>query len=401
MSALALVGCGGGGDGDFNPSRRSTAVVYSSLPLRGERSAQAMALSNGIRLALNQADGRAGKLRVRYRPLDDSARATGIVSPEAAANNARNVARDDDAVAYIGELDEGSATSIPVSNEGGVAQIGTADTAVGLTTGEAGATTDEPDEYYPSTKRTFVRIVPRDTIQGAALVSLASQSGCTKLAIANDGTRFGTGLARSLQAAAGAQRLEIALDVTLDARKTNYRAQARNARLRGADCFAFAGLPSSAATGAYEDFGAALAGADLFGPDRLADASFTDTHAGGVSAGLARRIQLTVTALPPDYPSDAQRFAREYERTYDEEPLPSALYGYEAMRLVLDAIGRSGDDARAGVIRELFATKDRESVLGSYSIDANGDTTLASYGVGSIVDGRVEVDGTIRAQVVK
>jgi branched-chain amino acid transport system substrate-binding protein len=369
--------------------------------MRGERSADAIALSNGIRLALEQSKGRAGKVRVRYRPLDDTARTTGRVSAGAVARNARTAAGDDDAVAYIGELDEGSEYSVPFTNEGGLAQIGTADTAVGLTTDETGASPSEPVVYRASGKRTFVRIVPRDAIQGAALVSLASESGCTKLAIANDGTRFGTGLAQSLRAAAGAQRLDVAFDATLDARKTSYRSQARKARLGGADCFAFAGLPSSVATGAYEDFGAALAGADLFGPDRLADPSFTDADAGGLSAGLARRVRLTVLALPPDYPPTAQSFKREYERAYDKKPLASALYGYEAMRLVLDAIGRSGDDLRAGVIRALFETKNRESILGSYSIDAYGDTTLANYWVGSIVDGKVDVDGTISAPAGK
>ena len=401
MVVVALVACGGGGDGDTTPPRRSTAVVYASLPMRGERGAEATALSNGIRLALEQAEGRAGKVRVRYRPVDDTDRATGKVSPGAAARNARTAVRDDDAVAYIGEFDEGSANSIPFTNEGGVAQIGTADTAVGLTTGETGASPSEPVVYRASGKRTFVRIVPRDTIQAAALVSLASQSGCSKLAIANDGTRFGTGLAQSLQAAAEAQQLDVALAVTLDARKASYRPQAREARLGGADCFAFAGLPSNVATGAYEDFGAVLADADLFGSDRLAAASFTDTDAGGLSAALARRIRLTVLALPPGYPPTAERFAREYERTYDAKPLPPALLGYEAMRLVLDAIGRSGDDLRADVIRALFETRDRESVLGSYSIDAYGDTTLATYGVGTIVDGRVDVEDTIRAPAVK
>ena len=92
---------------------------------------------------------------------------------------------------------------------------------------------------------------------------------------------------------------------------------------------------------------------------------------------------------------------REYEGAYDEKPLPSALYGYEAMRLVLDAIRHTGDDSRAGVIQALFETRDRESILGSYSIDAYGDSTLDSYGVGSIVDGRVDVDGTISAPAVK
>ena len=32
-------------------------------------------------------------------------------------------------------------------------------------------------------------------------------------------------------------------------------------------------------------------------------------------------------------------------------------------------------------IKALFAAKDRQSVLGTYSIDANGDTTLTDYGL--------------------
>ena len=52
------------------------------------------------------------------------------------------------------------------------------------------------------------------------------------------------------------------------------------------------------------------------------------------------------------------------------------------MRLVLDTIdrlGRRGAD-RAAVRDALFATRDRESVLGRYSFDANGDISLAVFG---------------------
>jgi branched-chain amino acid transport system substrate-binding protein len=398
LLGLTLGACGGGG-GDNTPSRTNAAVVYSSLPVRGARSAEAADVSNGIKLALEQAQGRAGKVRVRYRALDDSSGASGKVNPAAVARNARAAVRDDDAVAYIGELDEGSPHSIPFTNEGGVAQIGIADTAVGLTTDEAGANPAEPVVYRASGKRTFVRIVPRDTIQAAALVSIAIQNGCTSLAIANDGTRFGSGLEQGLEAAAKAQELGVAVQVTLDAGRANYRSEAKQARLEGADCFAFAGLPSRIATRAYVDFGAALAGAELFGPDRLNVASFTEPDAGGVPAALARRIQLTIVALSPNSTPATKLFIQEYERTYEEKPRPPARYGYEAMRLVLDAIGRSGDDRRADVIHALFDTRERASVLGSYSIDANGDTTLASYGIGSIVDGKVEIGATIHAPV--
>ena len=58
---------------------------------------------------------------------------------------------------------------------------------------------------------------------------------------------------------------------------------------------------------------------------------------------------------------------------------PYALYGYEAMSVVLDAIrsaGSRGNDRQA-VIERFFAVKNRDSVLGRYSIEADGETTLS------------------------
>ncbi len=64
----------------------------------------------------------------------------------------------------------------------------------------------------------------------------------------------------------------------------------------------------------------------------------------------------------------------------------------------LDAIaaaGENGDD-RAAVVDQVFATKDRDSVLGSYSIDENGDTTLTTYGVYRIQNNETKFDRTIK-----
>jgi branched-chain amino acid transport system substrate-binding protein len=61
------------------------------------------------------------------------------------------------------------------------------------------------------------------------------------------------------------------------------------------------------------------------------------------------------------------------------------------MSLALDAIKRAGakGNDRDAVIKALFETKDKSSVLGSYSIDANGDTSLTDYGLYTIVDGEL------------
>ena len=68
------------------------------------------------------------------------------------------------------------------------------------------------------------------------------------------------------------------------------------------------------------------------------------------------------------------------------------------MRLALDAIERSGTGEQADILAALFDTADRESVLGSYSIDENGDTTLTDYGVYKVEDGELVFDRTIKAQ---
>jgi branched-chain amino acid transport system substrate-binding protein len=52
---------------------------------------------------------------------------------------------------------------------------------------------------------------------------------------------------------------------------------------------------------------------------------------------------------------------------------------------------------RNKVLEAIFATRDRQSVLGTYSITPTGDTTIRSYGVYRVVDGRLvywkSVDG--------
>ena len=82
------------------------------------------------------------------------------------------------------------------------------------------------------------------------------------------------------------------------------------------------------------------------------------------------------TLSPEAYPPAAQAV---FQRL-GPNPDPYGIYGYEAMALALDAINRGGP-TREGAVRAFFATRDRDSVLGRYSIDENGDTTLTQYGV--------------------
>jgi branched-chain amino acid transport system substrate-binding protein len=395
-------GGGGGGGGDTGGGK--TLTIYSSLPLQGASRPQTTALVDGAKLALDQAGGKAGDFTIKYESLDDSTAQAGSWTPEATQSNARKAAENDSTAAYLGEFNSGaSAVSIPILNEAGVPMISPANTAVGLTTDAPGSSPGEPEKYYPAGTRTYTRIVPKDTIQGAALATLMKQDGCTKVFMTNDKEVYGAGLAKNIQLAADPAGLDIVANEAVDKNAPNYRSLASKAKGDGADCFIYSGITANNAVQLYKDFAAALPDAKLYGPDGVAESGFSDPKKGGIPADVASRVKVTVATLSPDeYPPEGQEFFKQFTQKYGEKnPDPYAIYGYEAMRLALDAIQRSKTGSKEDIVKALFDTKDRQSVLGTYSIDENGDTTLTDYGVYSISGGTLKFDSTIKAQAAQ
>jgi len=405
VAGLAVAGCGdddeGGGAASGSGSEAKVVKIYSSLPLQGASRPQSTSLVNAYKLALEEADYKAGEFTIEYESLDDSTAQAGSWTPEATQANAQKVVREtrDGSAVYLGELNSGAtAISLPLLNEAGIPQIST-NTAVGLTTDDAGSTPGEPDKYYPTGERTYFRTVPLDTIQGAALAAIMKEDGCRRVFITNDKEVYGSGLAHNIAAAAEAQGIEVAGDGGIDKAAANYRSLAGRAASAQADCFVYAGIVANNAVQLYKDFAAALPEAKLYGPDGVAERNFFDPAEGGVPSEVGARVKVTVATLAPEeYPPEGREFFQAYAEAYgNEQPDPYAIYGYEAMQLALDAIERSGTGENADIIAALQATKDRESVLGTYSIDENGDTTLTDYGVYTIEDGALVFDETIRA----
>ena len=405
--SVGVAACGGsdnnsgGGGGSSSSGGGKTLDVYSSLPAQGAQRTQTTAVINGIKLALEQAGGKAGNFTIKYTPLDDSTAQAGAWTPEQTQANARKAAQDPNIGGYIGEFNSGaSAISIPILNEAGVPQISPANTAVGLTSNAAGASPGEPDKYYPSGQRTYARIVPKDTIQGAALATLMKQDGCTKVEMTNDKEVYGAGLAKNIELAAKPLGLNIISNDAIDKNSPNYRSLASKAKAAGADCFVYSGITANNGVQLFKDFAAALPTAKLYGPDGVAESGFYDTKEGGIPATVAKRVKVTVATLPPDqYPPEGKKFFTDFSQKYGiKEPDPYAIYGYEAMSLLLDAIKRSGTGEKADIVKAIFNTKDRSSVLGTYSIDQNGDTTLTDYGAYSIANNALKFDQTIKAK---
>jgi branched-chain amino acid transport system substrate-binding protein len=405
VSALTVSACGdddddGGGGGGGGGG---TVDIYSSLPLQGASRPQTTAMVEGIKLAVEQAGGKAGDFKIKYTSLDDSTAQAGTWTPEAASANARKVAQDDSAVAYIGEFNSGaSAISIPILNEVPIAQISPANTAVGLTSDEPGADAGEPEKYYPTGNRHYLRIVPKDTIQGAALASLMKSEGCGNAYILNDKEVYGAGLAKNIENSAKEIGLKVLANEGIDPKAPNFRSQAAAMKSAGTDCFVFSGITANGAVQLYKDVHAALPDINLYGPDGVAESGFSDPKEGGIPADVQAKTKVTVATLSPDeYPPEGKKFFSDFEAKYNEpNPDPYAIYGYEAMKLVLDTCKKLGGDCsdKQAMIDALFQTKGRKSVLGTYDIDENGDTTLTDYGVYTIKGGELTFDKTIQAQ---
>jgi len=162
----------------------------------------------------------------------------------------------------------------------------------------------------------------------------------------------------------------------------------------------FGGITANNAVQIYKDFAAELPDAKLYGGDGICESGFVDPKEGGIPDSVASRFKCTVATLPADkYPPDAQKFYEAFKSKYGvKNPDPYTIYGYEAMRLAVDAIERSKTGERADVLKALFDTKDRQSVLGTYSIDENGDTSLSDYALYTVKDGELTFGKIIKAQ---
>jgi branched-chain amino acid transport system substrate-binding protein len=158
----------------------------------------------------------------------------------------------------------------------------------------------------------------------------------------------------------------------------------------------FGGITANNAVQLWSDVHAANPALKMFGPDGVAQSDFTEK----LGPSQANTF-VTNPTLPPElYPPAAKEFFTPLKSKYGDDPEPYAIYGYEAMNAGLQAIKNAGDkgNCRQDVIKGFYAIKNKPSVLGTYSIDADGDTTITDYGGNRVEGGKLTFDKVIKAQ---
>lgn len=401
--AFAVAACGddeSSGGGASSGGGDKTLTIYSSLPLQGASRPQAEDVIRGEKLALKQASNKAGDFTIKYVSLDDATAAAGKWEAQQTSANARKAAQDDTAIAYLGEFNSGaSAISIPITNEAGLLHVSPSNTQLGLTKSGPGATAGEPDKYYPTGERTYGRVVPVDTVQGAAQALYMKGEGVKSVYILDDAEVYGQGVAANTKGSVEKAGLKIAGTDSWDGKAANYRALASKIKSSGADAVFIGGIVDNNAPQLAKDLYAAMPDALQFCPDGVAVAEFT----GELDAKVQKQLRCTApTVAPEELPPAGQKFYADFEKEYSkpqDEIAPYAVYGYEAMSVVLDAVAKGGDD-KAAVVKAFFETKRTDSVLGPYEIDDDGDTTLTLYGAYLAKGGKLVFDKALKPEGV-
>jgi branched-chain amino acid transport system substrate-binding protein len=375
-------------------SRGGAIKVVSDLPMTGSARGQSQSIVNAIRQALRTQNSAAcdGRWTIDFIPFDDASAARGNWAAEVVQANAREYVADPTIVAVLGPLNSDAAKYlIPILNPEKLVILSPSNTYPGLTKpgqGEAG----EPDLYYPNGERNYARVIPADDLQGAVGAQWAKELGAQSVYVLDDQELYGAGIANVFEKSAGALGLKVLGREGIDARALDYEKLAAKIKDLNPDLVYFGGITQNNAGLLIRDIRNAGYTGLIMGPDGIYEDAFLDS----VGAIAGEGLYVTFGGIPPDQLTGrAAEWRDAYVAEFGSDPDGYAVYGYVATTLLLDAFERVCAQGRPltdrGAVRDaVLATRNFDSVLGQFSIDENGDTTITSMSGLQIRQGQFE-----------
>lgn len=384
MLVLGLVafvgGCGSGGGSSESGGGGTIIKIATQTPLSGDESVQGIAMRNGAELKLEQEAPEFAKMgfTLQLDPQDDKG------DPNTGVANAQKLAADPDVLAVVGHLDSG--VIIPSEgkyHEGHLPVVSPFNTNPNVTS----------QWKYPEINR----IVGRDDVQGPVGAIFAQQElGVKSVFVIDNITAYGTGVAQAF--AKKAQELgmqvvgqeSIAKDETDFSNVINKIAEAKpDLVYYGGVYQGFALLLNQAHTRGIQ--------AKFMGPD----GTFSK---GTVENAKENAIGVYATSIvaPTDSTEAGKKFIEDYKKKFNDTPDPSAIYGYDAMGVVLEglknAIQQNGGKkpTREQVTAAIRAIKDYQGALVHVGFDDIGDNIYAGYFVYQFTSANPDTNGDPR-----
>ncbi len=356
LLCLAVVACGEKEEAPAPttqaPAAESALVVKigSVAPLTGPQAHLGKDQENGVRLALDEANASGvmlGGKKVQFELASEDDQ----TDPRMATVVAQKLV-DGQVKGVIGHLNSG--TSIPASkiySDAGIPQISPSATAVA---------------YTAQGYKTTYRVMTNDSQQGKVLGEFAVNTlGAKKIAIIDDRTAYGQGLADVVeQTAKAAGATIVAHEFTTD-KSTDFMAILTTIKGKKPDVIFFGGMDPQGGPMVKQMKSLGLT-AKLLGGDGLQSANFI--HLAGADA---EGVYASSPGLPLEQMPGGTEFSQKFKAKYGDIQI-YAPYAYDATRVMIEAMKRADSAEPANYLPELAKTS-FTGVTGPIAFDEKGD----------------------------
>jgi branched-chain amino acid transport system substrate-binding protein len=332
------------------PPPEVTVRIGVAAPLTGPQAHLGKDVENGARLAIDEANAAnivIGGNRIRFELV--------VEDDEASGTKATVVAQsfvDKKVSAVVGHMNSGA--SIPASkiyNDAGIPQISPSATAVA---------------YTAQGFKTTFRVMANDLQQGQVLGAYAvTQMGGKRIAIIDDRTAYGQGLADEFEKAvkAGGGTV-VGREYTTD-KATDFRAILTTVRGRKPDLLFFGGMDAQFGP-MTEQVRTLKVATQMLGGDGAQSAQFIKLGGAAAEGVVASSPGLPIEKMP-----GGAQFAEKFKAKYGEIQI-YAPFAYDATWTIIDAM-KAANSVEPAKILEALAKIERKGVTGPIAFDEKGD----------------------------
>lgn len=360
ISVLALAACGKGeapapktDAPKVTPVAAQPGVIKIGLaaPLTGPQAHIGQDIKNGTQLAIDDANAaniEIGGVKLKFELLaeDDEA------NPKTATVVAQKLA-DAKVAGVVGHFNSGA--SIPASriySDAGIPQISPSSTS--------------PTYTNQGYKTTF-RLVANDSQQGPAIGNYAVKKlGAKKIAIIDDRTAYGQGLADEVEKTIKAAGGEVVKREFTTDKATDFTAILTTLKGLKPDVIMFGGIDPQAGPMAKQMKSLGI-NAKFIGGDGWQTPNFIKLAGDAADGAMA-----SVPGLPKDQMPGGKDFLARFKAKYNVEVELFAPFGYDAVNVFIDAMKRAGSTDPAKFLPEVGKTK-INGIIGPIAFDEKGD----------------------------
>ncbi len=368
LAALAVAGCSTSSSSSSSSSsvtvKGHTLTIYLSEPRDLHTNTVAQDVVHAEQMAFSAHHGEVTDFRLVLQPA----------SGPQLSDNARAAIIDSSSIAYLGEVAPGTSDqTVGITNALALLQVSPTDNALELST-HTPAVSGSPHSYFEqwgTYGRTFARVVPSASDEAKAQVAEMKSQGVKRLYVSDDDSDYGKAIADAVRS--DAQAAGLTIEPSVDEQVTGY--------------FYGAQSPTAAAT-FFNHIASMSPNAKLFGPSSLN----TSTFPASLSPAAGKNIYVSIPGyLPNDLPAAGKSFVSAFKTAYGHTPNIQAIFGYEAMSALLRVLETQGKHAndRTAVVNAFLAQRNVPSVLGTYSIDSAGNTSLDAFVVARVSAGKL------------